>query len=404
MYRTSTLAMAAATLAPIALAQERADPIAILRATERALQSAPAIAFEARIHGSGALASTTRAFSGDVVFAPAPADAALGYHLHIAGRETTTEGSRDILVAYDGVSARSVRYDHDKVVSAEPAVASQALGDAGIAYLWLHWWSRGIAAQLAENAELIPATSFGQAIVDGVRCEVVHIDCTNLPNFRNEYDLWWYLGADDHLPRRLEASSYVEDLLGFVVLDLIGPKRLGASAAGTFTIADLEGMELERLADEAPNRRPAAPAGPKAGDLAPEWTLKDGQGVDHSLADFRGKIVLLDFWATWCPPCKEAMPGMQRLHDRFAKRGVEVIGLNCWESGDAAGYMARNGLNYRLLLKADEVANAYAVSGIPTFYIIDEDGRVIERHVGFAPEAEEKLGEMIEARLKAAGR
>lgn len=383
------------------------DALAILRDADKALREAPSYAFTARVQGVGAVSTTTPGFVGEVVVSLAPEADPVGFYVHATGVATTPEASNEVLVGYDGARGVSVRRAASKMLDAEPGAAMRALDDAGLAARWAHWWAKGISAQLAKNAELIPATAHGEAIVNGVRCHVVHIDCTNLPNFREEYDLWWSFGIDDHLPRRLEASYYNGELLGLVVLDFVDTRIGPAQATGTFQIADVPGLEVEHIA--APRggqarRAPEQQPGPKVGDLAPEWALRDPAGHEHTLAAMRGKVVVLDFWATWCPPCREAMPGMQRLHARFKDRGVVVIGVNCWESGDAPAYMAKHDLSYLLLLDANDVATAYGVRGIPTFVVIDEDGRILERRVGHAPDGEEQLAAMIDGHLKKQGR
>lgn len=107
------------------------------------------------------------------------------------------------------------------------------------------------------------------------------------------------------------------------------------------------------------------------GTLAPDWKL-DAQGKEHSLSDYRGKVVVMDFWATWCGPCIAAMPVMQALHDKFQKDGVVVMGIsNKEEEGtDPAGLMKKKGYTYLQLLKGDSIISAYKAESLPTFYII----------------------------------
>ena len=90
----------------------------------------------------------------------------------------------------------------------------------------------------------------------------------------------------------------------------------------------------------------------------------------------------MDFWATWCGPCRQIMPALQKLHEKYKDQGAVVIGMNCWESGDPLAYMKDKGFNYGLIMNADEAAKAYGVSAIPTLYVIGKDGKVVHRSVG----------------------
>lgn len=141
----------------------------------------------------------------------------------------------------------------------------------------------------------------------------------------------------------------------------------------------------------------------QAGAKAPSWTLSDPTGRVHSLEEQRGKLVLMDFWATWCGPCRMAMPAMQRLQDRHAGR-LKVFGVNFAETGDAAGFMREQGFTYTLLAFGDAVAQEYGVSGIPCFYLIGTDGKVLWSATGYSSENERALEEKIDAALASMGR
>ncbi len=118
------------------------------------------------------------------------------------------------------------------------------------------------------------------------------------------------------------------------------------------------------------------------GSPAPEWTLKDAQGKQHKLSDYRGKVVVIDFWAVWCIPCHQAMPGLQKLHDDLSKRGVVVLGISTGErGGDPQRLMKERGFTYGLLLNGETITEAYHVVGLPTIYVVGVDGRII--HAGF---------------------
>lgn len=128
-----------------------------------------------------------------------------------------------------------------------------------------------------------------------------------------------------------------------------------------------------------------------AGSMAPEWSLKDTSNKDHKLSDYKGKIVVMDFWATWCGPCKRAMPAVQKIHEEYKDKGVVVFGVNCWERSDPAQYMRQQKYTYTLLLRADDVATKYGVNGIPAFFIIDGDGKIAFSEAGFGPNSEKEI-------------
>ncbi|HPD34545.1 MAG TPA: TlpA disulfide reductase family protein, partial [Candidatus Kapabacteria bacterium] len=129
------------------------------------------------------------------------------------------------------------------------------------------------------------------------------------------------------------------------------------------------------------------------GHKAPVWTLKDKDGNVYSLDNLRGKVVVMDFWATWCSPCKRVMPEIQKLWDKYKNQNVVIVGINTWEkNGDPVKFMKDNNYNYILLLNGNDVATKYNVSAIPTLYVIDKNGNVAFSEVG----AVEGLGESLD--------
>lgn len=112
--------------------------------------------------------------------------------------------------------------------------------------------------------------------------------------------------------------------------------------------------------------------------------------------------VLVDFWATWCGPCKLAMPGIQKVASEFKDRGVAVYGVNLRENADAdpAKFMKDNAYTYGLLLKGDDMGKAYRVQGIPAFFVLDRDGKVVYSATGYSEDNEKKLREVVDAASK----
>jgi thiol-disulfide isomerase/thioredoxin len=136
------------------------------------------------------------------------------------------------------------------------------------------------------------------------------------------------------------------------------------------------------------------------GAPAPDWTLLDAGGVKHTLSDYRGRVVVMDFWATWCKPCEKLMPQMQKLHERYAARGVTVFGVNSWEQNDPADLMRRKRLTYTLLLNGEGIAESYGVINLPVVYVIDASGAILYRHEGLGGD---ELSRVIEKHLKGRG-
>jgi peroxiredoxin len=132
-----------------------------------------------------------------------------------------------------------------------------------------------------------------------------------------------------------------------------------------------------------PQKAFMTPGGP-AGEVAPGFTLPDLGGKSVSLSSFKGKVVILDFWATWCPPCRREIPDFISLQKQYGSRGLQVVGVALDELDKVKGFVAANGMNYPVLLGNDRVVESYGgISGIPTTYILDRKGRIIQRFEGF---------------------
>ena len=114
--------------------------------------------------------------------------------------------------------------------------------------------------------------------------------------------------------------------------------------------------------------------------LAPDWQLNDVAGQAVRLSDFKGKVVVLDFWATWCRPCREEIPGFVNLQKQYGPKGLVIIGVSMDEGGAkvVSDFMHRTGINYRVVLGTAKVAFLYGgIETIPTTFIIDRAGRVV---------------------------
>lgn len=134
-------------------------------------------------------------------------------------------------------------------------------------------------------------------------------------------------------------------------------------------------------------------------DPAPLWELADVEGNMVKLEDFRGQIVILDFWATWCNPCGKAMPLLHQWMQRPIAKNVRVFSINTWEQDPplATKYMRDSGFAMTLLYGNDELPKAYGFSGIPYICVIDKEGRLAFEEIGFNPNLPEMLDIWVEA-------
>jgi len=124
---------------------------------------------------------------------------------------------------------------------------------------------------------------------------------------------------------------------------------------------------------------------------APLFSLTALTGEKIHLADFRGKVIILDFWATWCPPCQEGIPDLNRLYKEYRNDGLMVIGISLDRGGpgEVRQFLEKRGVEYVNVMGSEEVFQAYSglpgfgkIQGIPTAFIIDREGRLQKKFVG----------------------
>ena len=127
----------------------------------------------------------------------------------------------------------------------------------------------------------------------------------------------------------------------------------------------------------------ACSSGPALHEPAPAFSATDADGQTVTLAAYEGKVVLMDFWATWCAPCRASTPNVQRIAEHYAgEPRVEVLAVHFDDKGDPAAYVAEHGLDARLIPNGSGVARAYDVNALPTFVVVGADGTVLYRHTG----------------------
>jgi peroxiredoxin len=169
-----------------------------------------------------------------------------------------------------------------------------------------------------------------------------------------------------------------------------------------------EGVE-ETTGEAAPTAEgtatmPAATAsgvGTEPGQTPPPFTLPDLEGNEVSLSDFEGKVVVLDLWATWCPPCRQEIPFLVSLYNEYRDQGLEVIGVGLDQQGASviAPFVEANDVTYTILVGGQDIGRSYKVSSIPMTLMIDRNGVVASKDVGFSPQMEAEMRSRAEELL-----
>ena len=188
--------------------------------------------------------------------------------------------------------------------------------------------------------------------------------------------------------RRIWMTS-VAIVLGIGVPAAFGPRAFAARCVDACVVITSRVGQLlgqgRRVAE--PAREGAAPlsVGNEIGALAPDFTLVDAHGGPVQLAQYRGQVVLLNFWATWCGPCRVEIPWFDEFHTRYGAQGLTVLGISLDDDGWKAvtPFAAEEHIGYRLALGNDDVSDAYGGLGaLPATYLIDRQGRIVIKHVG----------------------
>lgn len=185
---------------------------------------------------------------------------------------------------------------------------------------------------------------------------------------------------------------------------------LGVTALGVVAQSGQHSVPASTI---RPNPSASQPSGPGPEILLnkdfPNFTMTDINGKVWTKAQLKGKVLLVDFWATWCGPCKMASPIMQALHEKYGKNGLVVIGANCAERDQhgqitntpeaARGYSTEHNYTYLFTYGNDDLKKAVNIHGIPTMFVVDKNGVIRFVQVGYSPTLQEILEKPIQAAL-----
>jgi cytochrome c biogenesis protein CcmG/thiol:disulfide interchange protein DsbE len=128
----------------------------------------------------------------------------------------------------------------------------------------------------------------------------------------------------------------------------------------------------------------------KGESIAPDFSLANAAGGDIKLSDYKGKVVIVDFWATWCPPCRKGIPDLIELKNEYGDK-IAIIGISVDtdSKGEVVPFIKKMGINYPVAYATPEVTQSYGgVDAIPTSFVVDKEGKIVDMHVGLVPKAD----------------
>lgn len=145
----------------------------------------------------------------------------------------------------------------------------------------------------------------------------------------------------------------------------------------------------------------------EAAKEAPDCQLSAADGNKLNLTQYKGQVIYVDFWASWCPPCLKSFPFMNELHQQFKQKGLKIIAVNLDEQKkDAGQFLSNNTTDFSIAYDNDnkDCAQVFEVKAMPSSYLIDREGRVRHTHLGFKSGETEALRSLIATLLKQAGK
>lgn len=179
---------------------------------------------------------------------------------------------------------------------------------------------------------------------------------------------------------------------------LLAAALLAAGCGGSAASDEVIAAGLPNLAEATTRGVNNAQRGLEVGQLAPDFILQFSDGTKTRLSDWQGQPVVLNFWATWCAPCREEMPEFVAAYQRYQDDGVVIVGVNAQETASqAADFMKQFNMTFPVALDTrGDVQQLYNVRGLPTSVFIDREGRIVERWPGLlrASALEELLAEI----------
>jgi peroxiredoxin len=154
----------------------------------------------------------------------------------------------------------------------------------------------------------------------------------------------------------------------------------------------------DRAASTGSGTLASGTGGPDEEKIAPAFELEDLDGRTVSLAESAGRVRLIDFWATWCPPCRDEIPMLNELHQAYGEQGLTILAISDEKSDVVREFAEEIGMEYTNLIDPGDVTAAYRVLGLPMAFLVDQDGRIVDRYMG--PKSRKHLEKQIRELLE----
>lgn len=291
----------------------------------------------------------------------------------LSGLAMNEEGSRQVSFASDG---NSLEYFDVKAnaISRMDSPSIRKLSRTGLMQYMLLALPVYIQENPYENifSALKGVEQQGDTVIYNVSCHRLKIlterDDKVAGLVRGE--VYWFLGKDDLLVRGI-SSKYSQQFVKIKsVNQQYGDAYFRLSASGE--VKKVTGLE------------PISDGLLMVGNKAPDWTLPSPTMDKITLSKLKGKVVLLDFWGTWCVPCIKAMPDIQAIHDEFKNKDVAIIGVSVEteSAADPAAFVKRKGFTYPIALDGKTITKDYKVVQFPSIYIVGKDGKIVHAEHG----------------------
>jgi peroxiredoxin len=199
--------------------------------------------------------------------------------------------------------------------------------------------------------------------------------------------------------RPITAYPFARAALAIVLLAALAGVFFAVSGGGSSGDEDVELIAPptgEASVQSEPDLGALDGRSPAVGAPAPDFALRNADGAVVRLSDLRGKVVFVNFWATWCRPCKEELPDIQKLYQEKRSEGLEVLAVNYQDDpGDARAFFDDLGIDMPMLLdRSGSVYDQYLLQGLPDSFFVDREGNLAALHYGFM--SEEKMRQRLE--------